>query len=58
MSFAHHLSHYLGLVEYLFFSFIKRDRNYSDWSNDEYFKMIAGHQLLNMNIPLLSIKER
>lgn len=26
--------------------------------NDEYFKMIAGHQLLNMNIPLLSIKER
>ena len=26
--------------------------------NDEYFKMIAGHQLLNMNIPLLSTKER
>nr|DAW37937.1 MAG TPA: hypothetical protein [Caudoviricetes sp.] len=25
MSFAHHLSHYLGLVEYLFFSFIKRE---------------------------------
>lgn len=22
-----------------YFSFIKRDRNYSDWSNDEYFKM-------------------
>lgn len=26
--------------------------------NDEYFKMIAGHQLLNMNILLLSTKER